>query len=128
MEDTYLREAIQQAKAGKQRVILVVKGWRPMYQPNSTNGYGNYFRILPNHGDRNFTVREVCELEGIDPQTIQDTYFPEREPELSEAEAVEEFERRRQAVTNLFPFPTIQWVGGNDVGDPLELGTFTKQV
>lgn len=112
-KDGGVQALFHEAVQGKQKVCLVVKGFRPMYQGHYPYGF-NYFWIGNCNEDyKSIPVPTVCRLAKIDPALVQDAYFsfrndgqslrqhPETDNEISKI--------RKQIVTNLFPFPTIEW-------------------
>lgn len=102
--DPGIQAAVQKAVEEKQRVILVVKGFRPMFVPLAEHGY-NYFWLPSHEASRENSygcvpVPVVCRICGVDPQAVQDAYFgtPKRS-----------FEEVTQAVTDILPFAEIEW-------------------
>ena len=95
-----IRAAVHRAIGEKQRVVLVVKGFRPMFEPLAKYGY-NYFWFEGFSG--NVPVPAVCQICGIDPKVVHDEYFSERGMEAPT------FEERAQPTADLFPFAEIEW-------------------
>lgn len=128
-QDPKIRTVFQEAVEGKRGVVLVVKGARPMYKPHNTLRNFNVFwfnvfwyeAIKENYGE--VPVPTICRLAGIDPNFVQYVYFNFRQSELERSPwprpcgVDEEISKaRKQVVTNLFPFPTIEWRRQNGIG------------
>lgn len=127
-QDPRIRVAFQEAAEGKRGVLLVVKGFRPMYERGYPHGF-NYFLLENDESDYvEVPVPTACRLANINPRLVQDAYFhfrnderwPRRRPELDE----EIGRAQTQIVTNLFPFPAIELRRENgSTGEIYPLGT-----
>lgn len=122
-QDNKLRAVFHEAAEGRRDMALVVKGFRPMYQKGHRFGF-NYFMIdgYREHDGmhREVPVPTMCRLAGIDPCFVQDAYshfrnherWPRLRPELDD-----EIDRAaKQMMTNLFPFPKIEWYRDGSTG------------
>lgn len=113
LQDQPLLTVFHEAAQGRRSITLVVKGSRPMYRRGYTYGF-NYFWIKgyrKNNGT--VPVPTICRLARIDPCFVQDAYsyfrnherWPRPKPELDDEIDL----ARKQVITNLFPFPEIEW-------------------
>lgn len=100
-KDHQLLSAFVDAIAGKITVTLHVKGFRPMYEKNDT-GLNNHF-YLGEFGP--IPVPVICGLSGVSPEQIQVIYSQG----LREANSKEPSGNLRQEITDLLPFPNIEW-------------------
>ena len=111
-----MKRAIQEAKQGKRKVMLIIKGFRPMFLLHYPHGT-NYFYI--GGYDKCISVPDMCKLLSVDPKLIQDIYFYYRQTERmqhwsnpypgQERREKEISIARKQVITNIFPFPAIAW-------------------
>jgi hypothetical protein len=96
-------------------------------------GYGNTFFFLKKNGQgESVGVSEVCELTGVDIRLVQDIYNFYRNHErwplpCSDELDTEIFTERMQIITDLFPFPVINWQRESPTGGSWCLGTFENR-
>ncbi len=96
-EPEQVKAAYEAAVAGELGVRLVTKTLLPM--ASVAPGVAcNFFLFGDNEGVVDASVRNVCELAGVDPAALQQAYS--RDSDL---------QARRQQVTDLLPFPKMQW-------------------
>ena len=117
--DSHICRLFQEGVDGKRQVKLVVKGFRPMYRKN-VGPNCNFFTF--NEPGSIVPVPTICRLVNVDPTLVEDAYFHFRNvhrwptpcPELDLLISL----AQTQVVTNIFPFPEIQWCveEGNGIG------------
>lgn len=132
--------ALQEAKEGKAKVRIYIKGSRPMFRPD--HPYGSNAFSVDSYEDL-IPVPQMCEALGVDPGLVETIFFHYRQDErwpkhrgLPEGLKDEDEQKwkaehdheiaaeRKQIITSLFPFP-IEWMRENGAtGEIYSLGIY----
>lgn len=120
-----LIQTFEEARAGKRPAKLFVKGSRPMFDVESRNVNYFWFGTNDRHGTSiSYPVPTICALAHVDARLVDyvKRYFRQKERlesySLDASEEVQKqyfaleeevFLQRKQIITDLLPFPEIEW-------------------
>lgn len=107
--DSHVCTIFQEGVEGKRRVMLLIHGFRPMYRPLAGPNFNAFCFAEPD----SVPVPTICRLAEVDPNLVELAYFhfrnSERWPRLQPKLDTKISRTQMQVVTNLFPFPEIEW-------------------